>query len=450
MLGPGAVADKVAVSRYGMHAIVQREAIMSADTTKIVQISDMHLDPTDERAAAHFLHIRDRVNAIGPAHVVASGDISGDGYVPQNAGMFGEMARLFQGFEAPVYPLPGNHDIGNKVGVPRPVTEPQLGHWLRTFDDRFSVPCGHWQLIGLNSQIIGSDLPRAADQLSWLSEEIERAADAKQHVAVFLHLPLYLRDAREQFDAPADYWCPDLPARLDIVKLLQQPCVKFIASGHLHWHHLHDEQPMRVWCPSTQQVVDSARFPRHGGVTGFLEYDLHADGRFDIELHVAEPLKVAALYGYPRVELPAHEPRVYTDLLLDFTGTLSLDGQLLPGVAQRLTRLADMIRITVLTADTFGKAREALAGLPVDFHLIQTGEDKAKRVAELGAERVIAIGNGQNDVPQVKAAGIGIAVIGPEGCNGNLLRVADVVTRDIIEALDLVAHPLRLKATLRD
>lgn len=423
---------------------------MPANVTKIVQISDMHLDPADARGVAHLKHIRDRVNAIAPAHVIASGDITNDGREPANTSMFTAIAKLFKGFDAPVHPLPGNHDIGNKVSVPYPTTEPQVERWLRTFDDRFSVVCDHWRLLGLNSQIIGSEMPRAAEQLTWLADEIDQAAYANQHVAVFLHLPLYFVDAREQFDSPSDYWCPDLPGRLDVVNVLRQPCVKFVASAHLHWYHVHDDQPMRVWCPSTQQVVESARYPREGGVTGFLEYDLHPDGKFDIDLHVTEPLKDAELYGFPRVELPGQPPRVYTDLLLDFTGTLSLDGALLPGVAQRLTRLADMIHITVLTADTFGKAREALAGLPIDFMKIETGADKAKRVAELGAERVIAIGNGQNDVLQVEAAGIGIAVIGPEGGNGNLLRVADIVTRDIIEALDLVSHPLRLKATLRD
>jgi hypothetical protein len=33
---------------------------------------------------------------------------------------------------------------------------------------------------------------------------------------------------------------------------------------------------------------------------------------------------------------------------------------------------------------------------------------------------------------------------------GDLLRVAKVAVRDINDALDLLLHPLRLKATLRD
>jgi GTP-binding protein EngB required for normal cell division len=40
--------------------------------------------------------------------------------------------------------------------------------------------------------------------------------------------------------------------------------------------------------------------------------------------------------------------------------------------------------------------------------------------------------------------------IGPEGASAELLLVADVVVRDVLDALDLITNPLRLKATLRD
>ena len=40
------------------------------------------------------------------------------------------------------------------------------------------------------------------------------------------------------------------------------------------------------------------------------------------------------------LELPGKQPRLYTDLVLDYTGTLSLDGVLSPGIAERLERLA--------------------------------------------------------------------------------------------------------------
>ena len=137
-------------------------------------------------------------------------------------------------------------------------------------------------------------------------------------------------------------------------------------------------------------------------------------------------------------------------VVLDYTGTLSLDGQLLPGVEDRLHRLARDLQITILTADTFGTARESVKDLPVNIQVIQNGQEKAGIVAAMDAEGVIAIGNGRNDIPMMEVAAISIAVLGPEGAAASLLHAADIVTRDINDALDLLLNPLRLKATLRN
>jgi len=141
---------------------------------------------------------------------------------------------------------------------------------------------------------------------------------------------------------------------------------------------------------------------------------------------------------------------VFRRLVLDFTGTLSLDGSLLPGVGRRLAELARELEITVLTADTFGTAREAVAGLPVEVTIIRDGAEKADLVSRMEPDTVITIGNGRNDVAMMMVSGLAIAVLGPEGAAADLLRVAHVVTRDINDALDLILNPLRLKATLRE
>ena len=59
---------------------------------------------------------------------------------------------------------------------------------------------------------------------------------------------------------------------------------------------------------------------------------------------------------YIDLEIQGGTIRRFTDLVLDYTGTLSLDGVLLPGVAERLARISAGLRITIMTADTFGKA----------------------------------------------------------------------------------------------
>ena len=139
-------------------------------------------------------------------------------------------------------------------------------------------------------------------------------------------------------------------------------------------------------------------------------------------------------------------------LVLDYNGTLACDGVLIDGVRGRLEHLAQDLRVHVVTADTFGKARQALAGLPCGLTVLPVENQDAGKLAyveRLGAERCACIGNGRNDRLMLKAAALGIAVIGREGSAAETLAAAQVVATHINDALDLLLNPLRLTATLR-
>lgn len=139
-------------------------------------------------------------------------------------------------------------------------------------------------------------------------------------------------------------------------------------------------------------------------------------------------------------------------LVLDYNGTLALDGRLLPGVRPRLKALARSLEVHVVTADTFGSVRRVLRGAPCRIVLLgERTQDRAKRayVVRLGAARAACIGNGRNDRLMLRAARLGIAVVQDEGAAGETVRAADIVASSIVHALDLLLRPLRLTATLR-
>jgi soluble P-type ATPase len=141
-------------------------------------------------------------------------------------------------------------------------------------------------------------------------------------------------------------------------------------------------------------------------------------------------------------------------MVSDFTGTLSCDGILLEGVAEKIREISGRLTVDILTADTFGTAWSALEGLPCTVHLLcssSVGIDGRKEefVRELGPEGVVAIGNGCNDRKMLKAARLGITVTGTEGCSVDALMAADIHVHDVIDAFDLLLKPKRCKATLR-
>lgn len=142
----------------------------------------------------------------------------------------------------------------------------------------------------------------------------------------------------------------------------------------------------------------------------------------------------------------------YEFLLLDLNGTLTLDGRLLDGVAERLRQLRDHYQIYLLTADMHGTGKEISNNYDMKF--IRIGQDnetlnKGEFVRKLGPEKVIAIGAGNNDSLMLSYSGLGIAVIGPEGLSISTMNAADIVAPNILQALDLLLYPKRLLATLR-
>ena len=79
------------------------------------------------------------------------------------------------------------------------------------------------------------------------------------------------------------------------------------------------------------------------------------------------------------------------------------------------------------------------------------GQDvgKLNYVEQLGTGTAVCIGNGRNDGLMLKAAALGLAVLQEEGAAVQTVMAADVVTPNILAALDLLIQPLRLIATLR-
>ncbi len=152
------------------------------------------------------------------------------------------------------------------------------------------------------------------------------------------------------------------------------------------------------------------------------------------------------------VDIPGAGVLRLAHLVFDYNGTLARDGELLGGVAEKIAELSDNIQIHIITADTHGTVGQKLSGLPCSLQIIgPSGQDRQKEayICALGAENVAAIGNGRNDSLMLKSAALGVALIQEEGACIAAILQADIICTDILDALDLLLKPDRLKATLR-
>ncbi len=152
------------------------------------------------------------------------------------------------------------------------------------------------------------------------------------------------------------------------------------------------------------------------------------------------------------LDIPGFNTLAIEYLVMDYNGTLAEDGVLIKGVGDILTALSARMALHIITADTFGLATSQLEGVPCKLEIMKRADQitgKKEYIEKIGSSRVASIGNGRNDSLMLKLSALGIAVIHREGAAVETIMSADVLCRNIYDALDLFTNPDRLKATLR-
>jgi len=152
------------------------------------------------------------------------------------------------------------------------------------------------------------------------------------------------------------------------------------------------------------------------------------------------------------IQLPGQSPLELHHLVLDFNGTLALRGAVVDGAAERCHKLSQHLQLHCVTGDTYGTAKDALAGLPMQLHVLPpTGQSLAKRdYVQCLQGGVCAMGNGWNDRLMLAEADLGLAIMMNEGAASASLMAAKVVFPSILDALDALLYPERMIAVLRD
>jgi soluble P-type ATPase len=153
-----------------------------------------------------------------------------------------------------------------------------------------------------------------------------------------------------------------------------------------------------------------------------------------------------------QIQIPGSHDLEIEHVLLDFNGTIAVDGRLIEGVKEKINHYSDRLGFHVITADTFGSVQKQLENVKCTLHIIPEGKQAAAKLAylgELGSLRTIGVGNGVNDEQMLKHAILGVAVLGTEGLATKTLAASDLLVRDILDLFAYFERPNRLVASLR-
>jgi soluble P-type ATPase len=153
------------------------------------------------------------------------------------------------------------------------------------------------------------------------------------------------------------------------------------------------------------------------------------------------------------IDIPGWGNIEIENFVLDLNGTIATDGKIPSELKEKINSLSKKTKIYILTADTQGTVSEESSDMSVELLKVSeedSAEVKLRVVESLDPSRTVAIGNGSNDHFILKEAALGIAVLGDEGVSASAMKNADVIVKNISDALDLFLKPKRLIATLRE
>jgi Icc protein len=258
-------------------------------TFRIAQISDTHLSDHKPFFVDNFVRIGEALRADRPDLVLNSGDITLDGAASDAKRGESDLAAaraLHDGLVLPMRFLPGNHDIGDCQDAPAhgegTIDTARRARYLRHFGaDWWSFDVPGWRVLGVNAQLLGSDLSAAQEQDAAIAEAA--AGVGPRRLALFLHKPMFDRDLGEteitgRFINPAP--------RLRLVALLDGAAPALVACGHVHQYRSTEAAGARhVWGTSTAYVIPDRVQPRYGTKeVGYVEHRLEPDGTHDSRL----------------------------------------------------------------------------------------------------------------------------------------------------------------------
>lgn len=153
-----------------------------------------------------------------------------------------------------------------------------------------------------------------------------------------------------------------------------------------------------------------------------------------------------------KIEIPGRAVLEIEHVLLDFNGTIAVDGKLIYRVKEKINYYSDEISFHVITADTFGSVEQELQGVRCSLAIIpkdNQAEAKQQLLHKLGAGQTLAVGNGVNDELMIQDAILGVAVLQEEGLATRTLLVSDIVVKNILDIFGFLEKPDRLVACLR-
>jgi 3',5'-cyclic-AMP phosphodiesterase len=200
---------------------------------RIAFLSDTHVTlRTDESGVRNNQHLDRTIAAVNRAKVdlvLIAGDLTDNGE-PEQFDLFKKQMRRF---EAPVWFVAGNHDVGmaSHDAVKASITPERARRFVSKLGPTwFAREHAGVRVIGINSCLFDTGFREETEQWNFLEKELSRRN--ARPTLVMEHYPLFLKSADEPVNGT---WNVPPKARQRLLSLLAQGEARAVLSGHLHY-----------------------------------------------------------------------------------------------------------------------------------------------------------------------------------------------------------------------
>lgn len=149
-------------------------------------------------------------------------------------------------------------------------------------------------------------------------------------------------------------------------------------------------------------------------------------------------------------EVPGVGTITIDTLVVDSNGTLTVKGEMVPGVVERIHRLQMLgVNVVMISSDQRGNARDLALSSGIAYYEASNSREKEDVLLSLGSQNVAAIGNARIDIGLFVQSIISVATLQSEGIHKDIIDHVDVILPSINDALDFFLDSDTFIATMK-
>lgn len=137
-------------------------------------------------------------------------------------------------------------------------------------------------------------------------------------------------------------------------------------------------------------------------------------------------------------------------LVVDSNGTLTVKGEMVPGVVERIHRLQMLgVNVVMISSDQRGNAKDLALSSGIAYYEANNSREKEDVLLSLGSQNVAAIGNARIDIGLFVQSLVSVATLQAEGIHKDIIDHVDVIVPSINDALDFFLDSDTFIATMK-